>query len=165
MVVNSHPEREGGTMNRKSGAISLLWANGKQEALASKGILALGVGLLALTLAIVVIVVVMPLADQEVSPGITAGIEADSARWTALGEFYAAYNEGINGAGVAQAFCPDEALVRSVALVGQNAAGYAVAGPCSSAVCSLSMGPSEADAYARSVAQVGQGAVGLVSGQ
>jgi hypothetical protein len=59
----------------------------------------------------------------------------------------------------------DEAFVRGVALVGQSPAGYAAAGPCSSAVCSLSMGPSEADAYARSVAQVGQGAVGLVSGQ
>ncbi|MEJ2734849.1 MAG: hypothetical protein P8189_14995, partial [Anaerolineae bacterium] len=124
------PEKEGGTMNRKSGAIGLVWRNGKQEALASKGILALGVGLLALALAIVVIVVVMPFADHEVSPGIMAD-------------------------GVIQAVEPDEAFVRSVALVGQSSAGYAAAGPCSSPVCSLSMGPIEAKAYARSVALAG----------
>jgi len=151
-------------MNRKSGAFGLLWTNGKQDTLASDGILALVVGLLALTLAVVVIVVVMPLADHEISPGITTGVEGGSARWSALGELYAANNEGSNGVSVAQVMEPDEAFVRSVALMGQNSVGYAAAGPCSAPVGILSMGPTEAEAYARSLTQLAQGSVGLVGG-
>jgi hypothetical protein len=153
MVVDMYQEREGGTMNRRSGAFGLLWTNRKQHTLASDGILELVVGLLALTLAVVVIVVVMPLADHEVRPGITAGVEAGSARWSALGELCAADNEGSSGAGLAQATGPDEAFVRSVALTGQNSVGYAAAGPCSAPFGTLSMGPTEAEAYARSPAQ------------
>ncbi len=126
-------------MNRKSGAFGLLWTNGKQGTLASDRILTLVLGLLALTLAVVVIAVVMPLVDQEVSTGTTAGVN--------------------------HVLRPDEAFVRSVALTGQNAAGYAAAGPCSAASGSLSMSPSEAKAYAWSLAQTGQGSAGLVSGQ
>jgi hypothetical protein len=42
-----------------------------------------------------------------------------------------------------------------VALAGQSSGGHAAAGPCSSPVCSLSMSPIEAEAYARSVAEAG----------
>ena len=59
-------------MNRKSGAFGLLWTNGKQDTLASDGMLVLVAGLLALLVAVVSIAVVMPLADYEVSPGIVA---------------------------------------------------------------------------------------------
>jgi hypothetical protein len=152
-------------MNRKSGALGLLWTNGKKDTLASYGILALVVGLLALALAVVVMVVVMPLTDLEVSPGIMARVEADSARWSALGELYTAANEGGNGDGVAQVLRPDEAFVRSVAVTGQSLVGYAVAGPCSAPFGSLSMGPTEAAAYARNLAQMGQGSASLVGGQ
>ena len=150
-------------MNRKSGAFGLLWTNGKQDTLASDGILVLVAGLLALTLAVVAIAAVIPLADHEMSPGITAALDAGSGRWSALVKFYAADNEGSSGVGVAQAVEPDEAFVRSVALTGQRSAGYAAAGPCSAPSCTLSMSPAEA--YAQSLAQAGQGLVGLAGGQ
>jgi hypothetical protein len=159
MVVDIYQEREGGTMNRKSGTLGLLWTNGKQNTLASDGIFALVLGLLALTLAVIVIVVVMPLADHEVSPGIGAGVEASSARWSALGELYAADNGGSNVVGIAQAIAPDEAFVRRVALTGQSSASHAAAGPCSTPSCTLSLSPTEAYAYARSLAQTAQGSV------
>ncbi len=76
MVVDIYQEREGGTTSRKSGALGLVWTNGKQNTLASDATLALVVGLLVPTLAVVAIVMVMPLADHEVSPGIAAGVEA-----------------------------------------------------------------------------------------
>ena len=151
-------------MNRKSGTFGLLWTNGKQDTLASDGMLVLVAGLLALLVAVVSIAVVMPLADYEVSPGIVAALQAGSGRWSSLGKLYAADNEGSNGVGVAQAVEADEAFVRSVAVTGQSLAGYAAAGPCSSPNCTLFMGPTEAEAYAWSLAQMGQSSVGLVGG-
>jgi hypothetical protein len=69
-----------------------------------------------------------------------------------------------SGPGAAQKTEPDEAFLRSVALIGQSSVGYAVAGPTSAPFGTLSMGPTEAKAYARSLAQTGQGLVGLVGG-
>jgi hypothetical protein len=152
-------------MNRKSGALGLLWTNGKQDMLVIAGILALVVGLLALALAVVAIVGVIPFADLEVSPGITAGFEVGLAPWSVLGELYAADNQGSSGAGVAHALERDEAFVRSVALMGQNSPGYAVAGPSSAPFGSLSLSPAEAQAYAQSLAQAEQGSAGLLGGQ
>ena len=54
-----------------------------------------------------------------------------------------------------QALEPDEAFVRSVALTGQSSTGYVAAGPCSSPVCTLSLGPTEAGAYVQSLALAG----------
>ena len=62
-------------MNRKSGAFSLLWTNGKQGGLASDGIPALAVGLLALAMAIVAIVWVVPQAN----PGSSLVVAAAAA--------------------------------------------------------------------------------------
>jgi hypothetical protein len=134
-------------MNHKSGAFDLLWTDGKQNTLSSDKILALVVGLLALTLAVVVVVVMMPSAEHELSQRIAASVKAGLAHWSPLGEFYPADNEGSNGAAVTQAPDHGEAFVRSVALTGQNSVGYAVAGPCSTPFCTLSMGPTEAEAY------------------
>lgn len=152
-------------MSSQSGAFGLFWKNGKRDTPVSDGILTLVVGLLALVLAVVVIVAVMPLADHEASPGIAAGVEAGTARWSALGALYAANNKGSNRVGVTHATAPNQAFVRSVALTGQSLVGYAAAGPASAPFDSLSMGPTEAEAYARSLALAGQGTVGLMGGQ
>jgi hypothetical protein len=146
-------------MSRNSGAFGLFWKNRKQDTVVSDGILTLVVGLLALTLAVVVIVTVMPLADHEASTRIAAGVEAGAARWSALGTLYAANNKGSNRVGVAQAMEPDQVFVRSVAFTGQSSVGYAPAGPCSAPFCTLSLSPTEAEAYARSLVQTGQGLV------
>ena len=169
-------------MNGKSGAFGLVWTNGKQGKLAGDGILTLAVGLLALALAVVVIAVVLPLGDHEASMGTTAGAahvlrpdEAfvrmvaltgqNPAGYTAVGPCSAPVGglsmsptEAAAYAGsLAQAGPGDEAFVRSVALTGQNATGYAAAGPCGGPSGSLSMSPTEAAAYAGSLAQVGPG--------
>jgi hypothetical protein len=75
-------------MNHKAGTFSLSRANGKQDTLAGDGIFVLVVGLLALALAVVVILTVLPLANPEVSSGIGASVEASSALWNALDQFY-----------------------------------------------------------------------------
>jgi hypothetical protein len=165
MVVNICQDREGGTMNRKSGALGLLWVNGKQDMLVIAGILAVIVSLLALALAVIAIVGVLPFADFEVSPGIMAGFEVGLARWSVLGELYAADNEGSSRGGITQAMEPDEAFVPNVALTDQSSIGHMVAGPCSALLGALSMGPIEAEAYAQSLVQAGQGAADLVGGQ
>jgi hypothetical protein len=134
-------------MSSHSGAFGLFWKNGKQDPLARDGILALAAGLLVLTLAVVAIAAVTPFTDYETSPGIATGIEAGSARWSALGALYAAEN----------ATAAHQAFVRSVALTRQSSVGYAAAGPCSAPVCTLALGPTEAEAYVRRLARAGQG--------
>jgi hypothetical protein len=59
----------------------------------------------------------------------------------------------------------DEAFVRGVASTGSSAAGYAAAGPCSASFCTLSLSPTEAEAYIQTLAQAGQHSVSLVGGQ
>ena len=177
-------------MNGKSGAFGLVWTDGKQGKLAGDGVLTLAVGLLALALAVVVIAVVLPLGDHEASMGTTAGAahvlrpdEAfvrmvaltgqNPAGYAAVGQSSAPFGglsmsptEAAAYAGsLVQAGPGDEAFVRSVALTGQYASGYAAAGPSSGPFGSLSMSPTEAYAYARNLAQAGQGTVALVGGQ
>jgi hypothetical protein len=153
---------EGGTMNRKSSAFGLLWTEGKQDTLAKDGIRALLLGLLVITLAVVAMVAVMPLADYEVSPGITAGFEAGLARWGVVAKLCAADNEGSSRSSSAKAYSPDEAFVRSVAVMGPSADGYVAAGPCTATSCTLSISPAEA--YAQSLAQTdGSGAAQAVA--
>jgi hypothetical protein len=160
-VVNIHQEREGGTMNRKSGAFSLPWIYAKQEALEIDGIFALVVGLVAFALALVVILLVMAFAEPEMPPGIADGVGVGSARWSVLGQFYSPDNEGSQGAGVAQTLVLDEAHARSLALTGQGRVGP-VGCPFSAPGAAPASDPDEA--CARSLALTGQGWIGAASG-
>ena len=76
-------------MNRKSGTLSILSFNGMENILALKPISTIVLGLSALVLVVVALLAGMPLSDSGGLPGISAGVEASSARWTALGAHFA----------------------------------------------------------------------------
>jgi hypothetical protein len=61
--------------------------NEKRDTLVSDGILAMGVGLLALTLAVVLVFAVLPQAEFETSLDTVAGVGASSAPWSLLGGY------------------------------------------------------------------------------
>ena len=76
-------------MERKSATLSLLWPNLKGGVLVDNRIPTIVAGLAVLVLAVVVVLLAFSATELGVSPGTVAGVEAASARWSALGEYYA----------------------------------------------------------------------------
>ena len=73
-------------MTRKSSTLSQLSVNGMGNIHAVKTISAIILGLSLLALVVVAVVMLLSAGGPEVSTGTAAGIEASSARWSALGE-------------------------------------------------------------------------------
>ena len=82
-------------MERKSATLNLVWSDLKGGFLVHKRLPTIVAGSVVLLLAVVALLGVMSVFDRGGSPGITAGIEAASARWTALGASYAPDYEAI----------------------------------------------------------------------
>jgi hypothetical protein len=82
-------ERNGETMNHISETFNLSWLNLKRSHPRHARILSLALGALVLVLVIAAVLMVTPASQWTESSATVSGIEADSARWTALAASYA----------------------------------------------------------------------------
>jgi hypothetical protein len=76
-------------VNHNSEAFSLSWLGLQRRPLGQSKILLLALGMLVLVLAVAAVVMVAPAIKGAESPATVSGIDADSARWQALGAYYA----------------------------------------------------------------------------
>jgi hypothetical protein len=81
-------------MNRKAGTLSMVWTEGARVPLA-RYLFLLVLGLAAVMLAAASIYHLMSVLSPGASSGVAAGVEAASARWSALGAHYAPDYEAI----------------------------------------------------------------------
>ena len=114
-------------MTRKSSTLSQLSVNGMESVQVLKTISAIILGLSLLALVVVAVIMVFSAGGPEVSTGTAAGIEASSARWSALGESYAPDYEAVAAASSARYSAMGESLARSKASVADVARWNALA--------------------------------------
>ena len=76
-------------MSQKASAFRLVWTDWKMASPTRNQILMLVLSLAAVMLAAATVYLLVSVISPDGSSGIAAGVEASSARWTALGEYYA----------------------------------------------------------------------------
>ena len=86
----------------KASTLGTTWMFGRHESRRSNQVLALGLILVALLLASASVYLLAPVLSTGGSSGAAAGIEAASARWSALGAFYMARYEAAAAASSAR---------------------------------------------------------------
>lgn len=82
-------------MNQKSETLGLSWPTLKRHGAVYKRPLALALGMLLLALTVATVLIVVPTLGRTVSAPTSLGIDAGSARWTALGVAYAPDYEAV----------------------------------------------------------------------
>ena len=77
-------------MSQKASAFRLVWTDWKMASPTRNQVLTLVLSLAVVLLAAATVYLLVSVISPDASSGIAAGVEASSARWTALGQFYAA---------------------------------------------------------------------------
>jgi hypothetical protein len=83
------------TMTHKTGSVGALWSGGRDDSHGLKQATLVALSLLGVALAVVAVYLLVSGPGTAAQPGITAGVEAGSARWAALGAAFAPDYEAI----------------------------------------------------------------------
>ena len=116
-------------MSRMSGTANLFWIDGGMGVFVRRNVNMLLLGLLVLALATFGVLAVNSLSGPSVSLGVAAGLEASTARWSALGaQFSEAGAQAADSArwsALAAHFAPNYELVATTSSARWNALGKA----------------------------------------
>jgi hypothetical protein len=82
-------------MTHKTGSVGALWSGGRDDSHGLKQATLVALSLLGVALAVVAVYLLVSGPGTAAQPGITAGVEAGSARWAALGAAFAPDYEAI----------------------------------------------------------------------